>query len=91
MTISSQMEEIKAWSDGVKALNSKLKKQLDIIQNLLASVYNQLELFQGELGIGGGLEGCCENLMHRALILQQINTKHYLAYREMLYWRESFK
>lgn len=76
MTISSQMGEIKAEGDGVKALNSKLSKQLDILQNLLASVYNQLEPFQGTLGKGGGLDCCCENFVHRDLILQQVNAKN---------------
>ena len=57
------MEEIKGRGCGVKALNSKLKKQLDTLQNLLASVYNQLEPFQGTLGRGGGLDRRCENLV----------------------------
>ena len=76
------MEEIKAWDHGVKTLNSKLKKQLDTLQNLLASVYNQLEPFQGTLGRGGGLDRRCENLVHRVLILQQVNAKHSPAYKE---------
>ena len=38
----------------MKTFNSKLKKQLDTLQNLLASVYNQLEQLQGTLGRGGG-------------------------------------
>lgn len=78
----SQMEEIKARGCGVKVLNSKLKKQLDTLQNLLASVYNQLEPFQGTLGRGGGLDHCCENVVHRVLILQQVNAKHSPAYKE---------
>lgn len=82
MTISSQMEEIKAWGCGVKALNGKLKKQLDTLQNLLASVYNQLEPFQGALGRGGGLDCRCENLVHRVLISQQVNAKHSPAHKE---------
>lgn len=78
----SQMEEIKARGRGVKVFNSKLKKQLDTLQNLLASVYNQLEPFQGTLGRGGGLDRCCENLVHRVLILQQVNAKHSPAYKK---------
>lgn len=76
------MEEIKAWDHSVKAFNGKLKKQLDTLQNLLASVYNQLEQFQGTLGRGGGLDCCCENLVHRVLILQQLNDEHSPVYRE---------
>lgn len=76
------MEEIKARGCGVKVLNSKLKKQLDTLQNLLASVYNQLEPFQGTLGRGGGLDRRCENLVHRVLILQQVNAKHSPAYKK---------
>lgn len=83
MTISSQMEEIKAWGRSVNTFNSKLKKQLDTLQNLLASVYNQLEQFQSTLGKGGGgLDCCCEKLVHRVLILQQLNAKHSPVYRE---------
>lgn len=66
----------------MKALNSKLKKQLDTLQNWLASVYNQREHFQGALGSGGGRDCCCENLVHRVLILQQVDAKHSPAYRE---------
>lgn len=81
MTISSQMEEMKTWGHGVKAFNSKLKK-LNMLQNLLASVYNQLEQFQGTFGRGGGLDCCCEKLVHRVLIFQQLHAKHSPLYRE---------
>lgn len=74
------MEEIKAEGNGVKALNSKLKKQLQNL--LLASVYNQMEPFQGTLERGGDLDCCCENLVHRDLILQQVNDKHSPIYME---------
>lgn len=67
----------------MKTFNSKLKKQLDTLQNLLASVYNQLEQLQGTLGRGGGrLNCCCEKLVHGVLILQQLNAKHSPIYRE---------
>ena len=68
----------------MKTFNSKLKKQLDTLQNFLASVYNQLEQFQGTLGRGGGrgLNCCCEKLVHGVLILQQLNAKHSPIYRE---------
>lgn len=67
----------------MKTFNSKLKKQLDTLQNLLASVYNQLEQLQGTLGRGGGgLNCCCEKLVHGVLILQQLNAKHSSIYRE---------
>lgn len=68
----SQMEEIKSLRPWCEGFNSKLKKQLNTLQNLLASVYNQLESSQGTLGRGGGLDCCCENLVHRVLILQQV-------------------
>lgn len=67
----------------MKTFNSKLKKQLDTLLNLLASVYNQLEQLQGTLGRGGGgLNCCCEKLVHGVLILQQLNAKHSPIYRE---------
>lgn len=55
---------------------------MDILQNLLASVYNQLEPFQGTLGKGGGLDCCCENSVQSDLILQQVNAQTSPIYRE---------
>lgn len=66
----------------MKALNRKLEKNWMHFRILLANIYNQLEPFQGALGRGGGLDCCCENLVHRVLILQQVNAKNSPVYRE---------